>query len=84
MMTDAPRCPRPREGLGKKNQCAYSRQEGYWKNECPQWVRDSQKVPQTRGRDQVIKGKYQPTLRGAHPWEENNVGIAGLEGYEKD
>jgi hypothetical protein len=40
--------------------------------------------PQTRGRGQVIEGKYQPTHRGARPWEENFVSLAGLEGYEED
>jgi hypothetical protein len=39
---------------------------------------------QTRGRGQVVKEKYQPTHRGASPWEENIVGLAGLEGYEED
>jgi hypothetical protein len=49
-----------------------------------QWVRDSQKAPQTRGRGQVVEGKYQPIFRGASPWEENIVSLAGLEGYEED
>jgi hypothetical protein len=58
-------------------------QERHWKNECSQWVRDSQKAPQTRGRDQAFEGKYQPTYRGASPREENIVGLAVLEGYEE-
>jgi hypothetical protein len=33
-----------------------------------------QKAPQTRGRGQGVEGKYQPTCRGARPWEENIVG----------
>jgi hypothetical protein len=81
-MTNAPRMLHPREEL-RQNQCAYCCQERHWKNECPQQVRDSQKAPQTRGRGQVVKGKYQPTHRGASPWEENIVGLAGLEGYEE-
>jgi hypothetical protein len=42
------------------------------------------KGPQARDRGQAIEGKYQPTHKRASPWEENNVGLAGLEGYEED
>jgi hypothetical protein len=41
--------PCPREELGQ-DQCAYYHQDGQWKNECPQWARDSQKTPKTMGR----------------------------------
>jgi hypothetical protein len=54
------------------------------KNECPQWFRDFQKTPQTRDRGQIVEGKYQPTSRGASPWEENIVGLAGLKDNEED
>jgi hypothetical protein len=47
-------------------------------------ARDSQKAPQTRGTDQVVKGKYQPPCKGASLWEENTVGLAGLGGYEEE
>jgi hypothetical protein len=33
------------------------------KNECPQQAKNSRKALQTRGRDQVVKGKYLPTLQ---------------------
>jgi hypothetical protein len=49
-----------------------------------QWAKDSKKVPQTRGRGQVVEGKYQPTRRRASSWEENIVSLSGLEGYEED
>jgi hypothetical protein len=35
-----PEQPHPREEL-RWDQCAYCRQEVHWKNECPQWPRDS-------------------------------------------
>jgi hypothetical protein len=41
-------------------------------------------APQTRGRGQIVEGKYQPTHREDGPWEENIVALAGLEGYEED
>jgi hypothetical protein len=78
-----PGYPCPRKELGR-HQCAYCHKEGPWNNDCPQWARDSQKTPQTRGRGPVVKGKYQTTYRGASPWEENNVSLAGLEGYEEE
>jgi hypothetical protein len=77
-----PGCPHLREGLGQ-NQCAYCCQEGHRKNECPQQAKNSQKDPQTRGRGQIVEGNYQPTHREAGPWEENIVGLAGLEGYKE-
>jgi hypothetical protein len=71
--------PYPREELGR-NQCAFCHQEGHWKNKCPKQAKDSQKAPKTRGKAQVIEGKYQPTHKGPNSWEENIVSLAGLEG----
>jgi hypothetical protein len=62
----------------------YCCQEEHWKNECPQWASDSQKAHQTRGRGQIVKGKYQPAHGEASLWEENTVGLGALEGYEED
>jgi hypothetical protein len=31
-----------------------------------------------------VEEKHCPTRSGASPWEENTVGLAGLEGYEEE
>jgi hypothetical protein len=82
MMTNASKIP-PREEL-ERNYCAYCHQEGHWKNEYSQMARDSLNDSQTRGRGQVVEGKYQPSHRGASPREENIVSLVGLEGYKED
>jgi hypothetical protein len=75
--------PHPREEL-RQDQCAYCHQEGHGKNECPQWPRDPQKAPQTRGRGQVIEGKYQPDQGRSSSWEEEFIGLATFEDYKED
>jgi hypothetical protein len=81
-MAVSPEWPYPREEL-RWDQCAYCHQEGHWKNECPQWPRDPPEgIPLTRGRGEVVEGKYQPAQGRNGPWEEDAIGLATFEDCE--
>jgi hypothetical protein len=41
-------------------------------------------MSQTRGRSQIVEGRYQPTHGEASPWEETIIGQVALENYEDD
>jgi hypothetical protein len=46
--------PCPREELGQ-DQCAYCHQDGYWKDECPQWARDSRRPPRPEAEAKLLR-----------------------------
>jgi hypothetical protein len=74
--------PHPREEL-RQDLCAYC-QEGHWKKECPKWPKEPQKIPQIRGRGQVVEGNYWPAQGRSSPWEEGIIRLATFEDYEED
>jgi hypothetical protein len=43
-----------------------------------------QNPPQTRGKGQVVKGKYRLAQERSGPWEEDIVGLATFEDYEEN
>jgi hypothetical protein len=67
-------CPR-------EEQCAYCHEEGIGKMNIPSGPGTPQKPPRLEAEASSLKENITPpTHRGASPWEENFVSLAGLEG----